>query len=66
MSSAYKKPFNPEWMSYYIQLNQSLETLKQTCPSFLSEFEKNQLIHKINRIQGLIYMQQSRIRQRYP
>ena len=61
MNASYKNPFNPEWITYYIQLNQSLEHLKQACPSFLTEFEKTKLITKINKIQNLIYIQKQAI-----
>lgn len=61
MNASCKNPFNPEWISYYMQLNQSLEHLKQTCPSFLTEFEKAKIISKIETIQNMIDTQRQRI-----
>ena len=63
MNSILNKPFNPEWMYYYIQLNQYLEQFKYTCPDFLTEYERTQVFHKINEIQNLVQIQKTRIQQ---
>ena len=63
MNLAWKKPFNPEWIHYYMQLDQSLERLKVTCPSFLEEVERQQVIEKIIAIQNMARIQITRIQQ---
>ena len=63
MNLAWKKPFNPEWISYYMQLNQSLNSFKATCPSFLENEERVYILQKIEAIQNLIQIQITRIQQ---
>ena len=63
MNLAWKKPFNPEWVCYYMELNQFLNSFKATCPSFLEDEERQQILHKIESIQNLAQTQITRIQQ---
>ena len=63
MNSTWKKPSNPEWIAYYHQLNQSLQSFKYNIPSFLSEYEASQVRNKIVQMQGLIQNQVRRLQQ---
>lgn len=63
MNLAWKKPFNPEWTHYYMQLDQSLERLKASCPSFLEEEERQIIVEKIVAIQNMAKIQMTRIQQ---
>ena len=57
MSLCSKSPFNPEWINYYLQLNDYLSSFKQSLPLFLEENEKAYILANIQSIQNLIHYQ---------
>ena len=57
MSLCSKSPFNPEWINYYLQLNDYLSSFKQALPLFLEESEKAYIIACTQSIQNLIHRQ---------
>ena len=63
MNSTWKKPSNPEWIAYYHQLNQYLQSFKYSLPSFLNEYESSQVRSKIVGLQGLVQNQVRRLQQ---